>query len=151
MMHAASERLTRCGASVLLAALALAGTGTAQAQRQSPITGAKLVEICSSKDKTALEACEAYIEGVSDSVVVYQSLRPQDGSKGQAFSSNAYICIPASTTGVQMRDAWLTWAKQHSGDLSRHATPLVLRALRDTHPCPATSGAGATSGGAPKR
>lgn len=151
MMHAASasKRLARCGVSVLLAGFALAGT--AQAQRQSPITGAKLVESCSSKDKTALEACEAYIEGVSDSVLVYQSLRPQDGSKGPAFSSNAYICIPASTTGVQIRDAWLTWAKQNSGDLSRHATPLVLRALRDTHPCPATSGAGATSGGAPKR
>ena len=155
MKHAPSMCFARYGtvvapAIVALAVVALAGT--AHAQRESAVTGTKLVQICSSKDKTALEACEAYIEGVSDSVTVYQSLRPRDGSRGQAFSANAYICIPASTTGVQLRETWLTWAKQHQGDMGRHATSLVLRAMRDTHPCPGGGASGgASDGGAPKR
>lgn len=157
MKRATSIRLARYGMVAPLAVVALgvvALAGTAQAQRESAVTGTKLVQICSSKDKTALEACEAYIEGVSDSVTVYQGLRPRDASRGQPFSANAYICIPASTTGVQLREGWLTWAKQHQGDMGRHATSLVLRAMRDTHPCPgapASGGGASDGGGAPKR
>lgn len=135
-------------ALALVATIALAGP--AQAQRQSAITGTKLVEFCSSKDKTALTSCDAYIDGVADAVSVYQNLRPRDGSKGQALPANAYICVPAGGAGTQLREQWLAWAKRHPDDMGRQATGLVLRALLEAHPCPGAP-AGAASGGAPKQ
>ena len=117
----------------LLAAATLCGT--AQAQRFSPISGAKLVEICSSRDKASIEACTAYIDGVSDSVAFYQTIRPRDGSKGPALPTDAYICVPTGTTGVQQREAVVAWAKKNPGDMNRQATGVVLRALRDTYRC----------------
>lgn len=120
-------------AVVLLAGAALCGT--AQAQRFSPISGAKLVEICSARDKASVEACTAYIDGVSDSVAFYQTIRPRDGSKGPALPTDAYICVPTGTTGVQQREAVVAWAKKNPGDMNRQATGVVLRALRDTYRC----------------
>ncbi len=120
-------------ALMLLAGAALCGT--AQAQRFSPISGGKLVEICSSRDKTSIETCNAYIDGVSDTVAFYQSIRPRDGSKGPALPTDAYICVPAGTTGLQQREAVVAWSKKHPEDMRRQATGVVLRALRDTYPC----------------
>lgn len=118
---------------ILLAGVAICGA--AQAQRFSPISGAKLVEICSARDKASVEACTAYIDGVSDSVAFYQTIRPRDGSKGPALPTDAYICVPTGTTGVQQREAVIAWSKRHPDDMRRQATGVVLRALRDTFPC----------------
>lgn len=141
-------------ALAVIGAVALAGTtrAHAQGQRESAVTGAKLAELCAKKEAAAQAACDAYIDGISDTVLVYQSLRPRDGSKGPPLPANAYICVPSGQVGTQLRETWLTWAKGHSGEMNRHATGLVLRALRDTHPCPGGGASGgASDGGAPKR
>lgn len=143
-------QIVRHAAIALLGAVAL--TGTAQAQRESAITGAKLAELCAKKEPAAQAACDAYIDGISDAVAVYQSLRPRDGSKGPPLPANAYICVPSGQAGTQLRETWLAWARGHSGEMNRHAPGLVLRALRDTHPCPGGGASdGAAGGGAPKR
>lgn len=117
--------------------LALAGvlalSGAAQADRFSAISGAKLIEICTGRDKGVVGDCTAYIDGISDAASFYQSLRPRDGSKGAALPE--YICVPASATGVQLREAVVAWAKKNQGDMGRQASGVVLRALRDTFPC----------------
>ena len=143
-------QIVKRAALAVLGAVAL--VGTAQAQRESAVTGAKLAELCAKKEPAAQAACDAYIDGISDAVSVYQSLRPRDGSKGPPLPASAYICVPSGQAGTQLRETWLAWAKGHSGEMNRHAPGLVLRALRDTHPCPAAAAPdGAAGGGAPKR
>ena len=121
--------------SLLLAAIAVAAlAGPAQAQRFTGLSGAKLMELCTSRDAKMVEACTAYIDGVSDTVSFYQRIRPSDASKGAALP--AYICVPGPTTGVQMRQAVVAWAEKHRDQMSKQASGVVLRALDDTFLCP---------------
>ena len=121
----------------LIAALALLAAGSAaapaHAERFSRVDGNKLVQICTSKDKGVVADCTSYLEGVSDSVSFYQKVRPADGSKGGKLP--AYICVPEATTGVQMREALLAWAKANGDKLNLQASGVVIRALQDTYKC----------------
>ena len=123
--------------ALALAAVLGAGSlllpGTAQAQRYTAIDGTKLMALCTSRDRTQLEQCTTYIDGLSDGATFYQELLPSDGSKGGRLP--AYICVPSGVTGVQMREAVVTWARAHREDLRRQASGVVLRALRDTYAC----------------
>ena len=120
---------------LLLASMAaLALGGTAQAQRLSNITGEKLMQLCASGDPRQVEGCTAYIDGVADSVAFYQRLRPADGSKGASLPG--YVCIPPSTTGVQLRQAVAEWYRKHQDQAKRVASGVVLRALDETFACP---------------
>lgn len=120
------------GFALLAVALAVLG-GTAQAQRISNITGGKLGNICVSKDKAMLEACDAYLDGVSDAVSFYQFLRPADGSKGAKLPD--YICVPGPTTGPQLREAYVSWLKKHPDAQRQSAAQATMRALNDTYVC----------------
>ena len=115
-----------------LAALSLTAL-PAQAQRYTAISGGKLVQFCTSRDKLQMAECNTYIQGLSDAATFYQELMPRDGSKGARLP--AYICVPASTTETQLREAVVAWAKQHAGDMQKQASGVVLRALRDTYRC----------------
>ena len=120
--------------TTLLTLLALTALcGTARADRFSPITGGKLIELCTGKDKGVVGDCTAYVNGISDAVAFYQDLRPRDASKGAVLP--AYICVPTATTGEQLRESVVTWSKKHPDDMGRQASGVVLRALRDTYPC----------------
>ncbi len=124
--------------TILLTLAALCGAAQynpARADRFSSITGGKLIEVCTGKDKGVVGDCTAYIDGISDTVSFYQDLRPRDASKGAVLP--AYICVPTATTGVQLREAVVTWSKTHPDDMKRQASGVVLRALRDTYPCQA--------------
>jgi len=115
-----------------------AAAGTARAERFSAIDGGRLVNLCTSRDKGVVEDCTAYINGVSDTFGFYQNLRPADGSKGGKLP--AYICLPAAITGVQMRDAVVSWAKAHPESLRLQASGVVLRAMHDAFRCQGTEG-----------
>ena len=117
--------------SILLATAALCGP--AGAERFSSITGGKLVELCTGKDKGVVGDCTAYINGVSDAASFYQTLLPRDGSKGGQLPG--YVCVPTGATGVQLREAVVAWSKRKPDDLGRQASGVVLNALRDTFPC----------------
>lgn len=125
---------------LLLASLAVlaACAGSAHAERFSPIDGGKLVSLCTGRDKGVVADCTAYINGVSDAASFYQNLRPADGSKGGKLP--AYLCLPTTITGVQMRDAVVNWAKSHPESQRLQASGLVLRALHDTFKCQGTEG-----------
>ena len=115
-------------------ALALALPGAAQAQRMSNLTGQKLVDLCTSKDRSMVEGCTAYIDGIADTSAYYQRLRPADGGKGAALPG--YICVPGPTTGVQLRQTVIDWFRKHSDQGGRQASGIVLRALDDAYVCP---------------
>ena len=121
--------------TVLMAAVAVVTLGgAAQAQRMSNLTGAKLVELCTSKEPRHVEGCTAYIDGIADTSAFFQRLRPADESKGAKLPG--YICVPGSTTGVQLRQTVIDWFKKHTDQGSRQASGIVLRALDDTYLCP---------------
>ena len=121
--------------TLLLAGVAVVVLGgTAHAQRMSNLTGAKLVELCTSKDPKLVSGCTAYIDGIADTSAFYQRLRPMDGSKGEKLPG--YICVPGPVTGVQLREGVVNWFKTHQDQANRQASGIVLRALDELYVCP---------------
>ena len=121
----------------VIALVTLVG-GTAQAERYSKVDGNKLISLCTSRDKSVVADCTSYIEGVSDSVSFYQDVRPVDGSKGGKLP--AYVCVPTATTGVQMRETVVSWAKANPDKLGLQASGVVIRALHAAFKCRGTEG-----------
>ena len=120
--------------TLLLASAALLGlVSQAEAARFSAVNGTRLAALCTSKDPKQSNSCTAYIEGVSDSMSLYQELRPQDGSRGGALP--AYVCVPEQVTGIQQRDTVLAWIRQHPEAGSRQASGVVADALRERFAC----------------
>jgi hypothetical protein len=115
------------------AAALIALGGTAQAQRFSNLSGGKLGEVCSSRDRTALEACDAYLDGVSDAVSFYQRLMPREGSRFGRLPD--YVCVPGPTTGPQLRQSYLAWLRSHGEAQRQPAAQAAMRALNDTYVC----------------
>lgn len=117
---------------VLAAAGLLALAGTAHAQRVSNISGAKLGDICISKSSAQLEACSAYLDGISDAISFYQHLMPADGSKGKLPD---YVCVPGAITGPQLRQKYVAWLRDHSEAQKQPAAQAAMRALNDSFRC----------------
>ena len=111
----------------------LALGGTAQAQRFSNLTGARLGETCTSQNRNSQEACTAYLDGISDAISFYQRLLPADGSRGGKLPD--YVCVPGPTTGPQLREAYVSWLRQHSEAQRQPAAQAAMRALNDTYVC----------------
>ena len=104
-----------------------------QTERYTPISGQALMQLCTGRDPARVRECDAYIDGVSDTITSYQAGRPENGSKGQALP--AYACVPGPLTGPQLRGAVVNWARQNQGELQRQASVIVIRALLATFPC----------------
>ena len=114
-----------------IGALAL-GSTAAHAQRISNISGAKLGEICGSKSSAQLEACSAYLDGISDAISFYQHLMPADGTKGKLPD---YVCVPGPTTGPQLRQIYVAWLRGHTEAQRQPAAQAAMRALNDSYKC----------------
>ena len=125
---------------LLFASLAALGiwAGSAHAERFSAVDGSRLISMCTGRDRGMVEDCTAYINGVSDAASFYQNLRPADGSKGGQLP--AYLCLPPSITGVQLREAVVGWARSHAESQRLQASGVVLRALHDSFKCQGTGG-----------
>ncbi len=119
--------------AILVATAFVALAGTAQAQRVSNISGAKLGELCSSKDRNVQESCKAYLEGISDSISFYQHLMPKDGSRGGKLPD--YVCVPGPTTGPQLQESYVRWLRSHQEAQRQPAAQAAIRALNDTYVC----------------
>lgn len=121
-------------AAVAISALTLGGAGTAQAQRESKISGEILNGLCTSTEAKSAEGCEAYIDGVIDAALTYQQLRPANGSKGTALP--AYLCVPGTLTGTQLRQAYIE-AYKRNPQPNRFAAGIILSAFSTAYPCSA--------------
>ena len=119
---------------LLLSTAALLALAThADAARFSAVNGSRLSAMCTSRDAKMSNSCTAYIEGVSDSMSLYQELRPQDGSRGGALPG--YVCVPEQVTGLQQRDTVVAWIRQHPEAGTRQASGVVADALREAFAC----------------
>ena len=110
----------------------LALGGAAHAQRFSSLTGGKLGNLCLSTDRNSSEACTAYLDGISDTVSFYQRLMPSTGEKGKLPD---YVCVPDATTGVQLRETYVSWLRQHTEAQRQPASQAAMRALNDSFHC----------------
>ena len=121
-------------AAVLLASLvALAAPNAGAQERYTPISGERLLRMCTAREGGQARECDVYISAVSDAITSYQAARPQNGSKGQPLPD--YACVPGKLTGPQLRDAVVQWGRQNQGDLRQQASVIVIRALMQTFPC----------------
>jgi hypothetical protein len=111
----------------------LALGGTAQAQRFSNVTGGKLGDLCISRDRNVVEACTAYLNGISDAISFYQRTMPADGSRGGKLPD--YVCVPGPTTGPQLRESYVSWLRRHPEAQRQPAAQAAVRALNDTYVC----------------
>lgn len=121
-------------AALATSALTLAAPGAAHAQRESKISGEVLNGLCASTEAKSVEGCEAYIDGVIDAALTYQQLRPVNGSKGTALP--AYLCVPGTLTGQQLRQAYLD-AYKRNPQPNRFAAGIILSAFSTAYPCAA--------------
>ena len=119
-------------ASIAAAVLTFVSPGTAQAQRKSTITGEILNTLCTSSDDKSTQSCKAYIDGVLDSALTYQQLRPATGARGAALPD--YLCVPGSLGGQQLLQAYVE-AYKRSPDPNRLAAVSVLSAFSKAYPC----------------
>ena len=119
--------------TVVVAATLLALAGAAHAQRISNISGAKLGEICTSRERGQQEACKAYLDGISDAISFYQHLMPRDGSRGGKLPD--YVCVPGPTTGPQLQESYVRWLRNHSDAQRQPAAQAAMRALNNTYLC----------------
>ncbi len=120
--------------TLLLATLAVLALGTAaQAQRMTTMTGEQVAKLCTDKDPRAVEGCTAYINGIADAAELFQALRPADGSNGPPLPG--YACIPAKTTGAEMRRVFVDWLRKHPDRAKLPAGHAVLVALDESFSC----------------
>ncbi len=117
----------------LLAAFAIALASGAHAQRISNMSGEQVAKLCTDKDPRQVEGCTAYINGVADTVGLFQQLRPADGSQGKPLPG--YACIPPKTTGTQLRQTFVEWLRKHPDRAKMPAGHAVLVALDEGYPC----------------
>ena len=122
--------MRRAVAVAAFALLALAGT--AHAQRFTKVDGNRLLGICTSTNVGVNRSCESYIDGVSDSITLYQQMAT--GSNG-AMTVPKVVCVPSATTGTQLKSAVVAWLRAHPADRSRPAVAIVERVLHERYPC----------------
>ena len=104
--------------SVLVLAC-LAAAGTAQAQRESRVTGAKLLSLCTA---SAAANCDAYLSGVADAVA----------AQGP---EHAPFCIPDAVTGRQLREVAIKYMHDHPQEMELKAGTVVTHAYTAAFAC----------------
>ena len=100
-------------------AVAVAGTGTAQAQRESRVTGSKLLNLCSA---TNASNCDAYLSGVADAVA----------AQGP---EHAPFCIPDAVTGHQLHEVAVKFMHEHPQELELKAGTVATHAFTAAFAC----------------
>jgi hypothetical protein len=93
--------------------------GTAHAQRESNVNGAKLLGFCTAKVPVN---CDAYLSGVADAIA----------AEGQA---HAAACIPIAVTGTQLREVLIKYLHDHPEQLQLKAGLLTTRAFAEAFAC----------------
>ncbi len=116
--------------SLLFLAMAAARPVAAQS-RESAIDGNKLLERCTAKDRSLAQGCEAYVQGVADTVAVYEAA----AKAANVTQAESRICVPTQVTGIQMRDAVVQWLQAHPADRAHQAGHVAVHVLRETWPC----------------
>lgn len=117
-------------AARIFAGLILGGLLAAPAAwaEDTNISGAELLARCEGTPqllKSDQLYCKGYLEGIEDYVA---GVRAAGGA--------VPFCVPgAGVTDAQLRDAYMSWAKVNSGELSQPALTAATKALAAAYPC----------------
>jgi hypothetical protein len=114
-----------------LAALALIGcvVSPAQAQRVTTMDATRFLTLCTGREAAG---CEAYIDGVADTIVTYRELTERPGSPVKVPPD---VCIPAQVSGAALRERVIGWLRGHESERGKPLHQLVYRALLASWPC----------------
>jgi hypothetical protein len=115
--------------AVVAACTAAPVVAPAWAQRVSPIDATRFLTLCTGRE---LAGCDAYIEGVADTIATYHDLSERPGS---AVKVPPDVCIPARVTGVVLREKVVGWLREHESERGKPLHQLVYRALLAAYPC----------------
>ena len=94
------------------------------------------MSLCANSDQRWVEACKAYLDGINQTVALYQRLRPQNGSAGGTLPE--YICVPPEVNGERLRQLVLDWGRAHRDSLNDQGINVAIWAMRDRYKCNAT-------------
>lgn len=135
--------------SLLGAALLLTLPAAAHAQRMSRVKAGQIMQFCTGSDRALVQSCEAYINGVSDTITAYEKTM-RDGSTEVKVPME--LCIAPDVTGVRLRETVVSWLRQNPDARDQEAHAAVARALIAAYPCRHAGGgsAGGSDGGAKK-
>ena len=104
-------------ATAILAVLIV--SGAAHAQRESKVTGTKLLSLCTA---SAAANCDAYLSGVADAIA----------AEGPA---HAPACIPDAVTGRQLRDVVVKYIHDHPQEQELKAGTIAMHAYAGAFAC----------------
>jgi len=114
--------------------LTIAAATTAYAQQ--PPNVQMLYSNCQAAQGTKESvACGQYIAGVGDQLILNSALRSATGPVAWKKISKLAIC--GTPDHLAMRQAFLNWAPKHQQDWTKPRTVGVVKALRESWPCPA--------------
>jgi len=118
---------------ILIAALLLSPLA-AHAQRMSKITGGELLSICSASQfsNAKVQNCEAYLDGVADTVAGFMRFGPKD-AHGKPLENE--ICIPPAVTAKDLRLGVIKALHQQPNLQARLAVEAVHRIFHQIYPC----------------
>ncbi len=116
-------------APALIALAVGLATRTADAQRVSRLTGAKLLGACENPKGRLI--CEGYISGVGDGIAGAE--KNMTAEQGHSFAGAT--CIPNDTTADQLHSTVVDYLKAHRDVLSQPAAIPTFDALHAAYPC----------------
>lgn len=88
------------------------------------LTGGALYQRCTEENSVSVSYCFAYLAAVHDSVRAYE-----------VWLKVREFCPTSRLTQSDLRDAYLSYAKQRPADLSGQAATIALAALKLRYPC----------------
>ena len=116
------------GLAALIVAFGASEAGAAQTERLTKLDGNRLLAVCDTRNPASARGCEAYIDGIADSLTI--ASRPING----AHPANS-ACIPPDLTAPQLRESLVSWLKANAKDRNHPAAEIVLHVLRENYPC----------------
>ncbi len=111
--------MMRFALTAAVAAMVLAATPLAWAQRVSKVDGNRLLTMCTVKSPGE---CDAYLSGVADTI--------EAGGRAKAEA-----CIPKAVTGTQLRDVVIKYLRSNPQTRQMKAGALSTKAFAAAFPC----------------
>ncbi len=105
--------------TMALVVACVAVAGTAHAQRESRVTGAKLLSLCTASNTAN---CDAYLSGIGDAVAA-------------GGPAHAAFCIPDAVTGKQLRDVAVKFMREHPQEMELKAGTIATHAFTAAFAC----------------
>lgn len=115
-----------------LAFLAVQNVSGAFAQRVSTFKASNFLQICkNSQAAGSAGICDAYINGIADSVALTKIYAKHNGDD----KVPAAFCIAPAVSGKEMKARVISWMDSHPEKLAEPVGAVIYTALHAAYPC----------------